>query len=198
MKKFNFRINLTIVAIVLIMVSCDDGNQKSEFPDTKDEKIDTDVVIKQLKKKSTKKEEITVANWHNEIKKRFGLDISVPQGWSFSDVKDYWSNETVIISFKQDSDKALKPIAIAESIFNATQTLSSDGNFNIDINAKTNKVSKGQVYENFNQTIVGGKMFGRNYINALWYYKKDGVKVASLDNDKDTFVIKLEYSRISV
>ncbi|MCL2097862.1 MAG: hypothetical protein FWH23_03780 [Bacteroidales bacterium] len=193
MKKQVFKINLIVLAIGLMSVSCGGGGGKNP------EKIDAEALVKEQMDASAKQSEITAANWQSEVKKRFGIALDLPQGWSFSDVRMYFSGDIVIVIFNQDNDDATKPNIIAESIFNATKAISTEGNFNVDIDSENYKVSKGTVYENFEESNMGIKMLGEDYINAFWYYKKDGIKVVSLDHDsKGKFVVKFEISKITI
>ena len=195
MKTVNFKISVIALTIGLVMFSCSGGSKKG--------KIDAEAFVEQQLKESAEQTEITAANWQSVVKKRFGIDLAVPSGWVFSDVRSYFSGETVIIIFNQEGENAAKPREIATKIFNTTQTISSEGNFNIDVNINeagtSGTTSKGKVYENFGETqVMSGSFFGEDYINAFWYYKKDGVKLASLDSDNGRFIVKFEISKVNL
>ncbi|MCL2041079.1 MAG: hypothetical protein FWG84_03445 [Bacteroidales bacterium] len=203
MKKVFLKISLIALTISVVMSSCGGGN-KNNLPTTADGKIDADALIEQQMQESATQTDITAANWQSEVKKRFGIDLAVPQGWSFSDVRTYWSGETVIVIFDRGDDNPTKPSEISTTIFNATQAISSEGNFNVDVTINdagtSGSTSKGKVYDNFKETQLGGSFFGEEYINAFWYYKKDGVKVVSLDCDTngEKFVVKFEMSKVTI
>jgi hypothetical protein len=190
--KTHCNASLVMIALIigLVMVSCGGGGNNNNAA----------TMVEQQQEASAKQTEITADNWQREIKKRFGIDLAVPQGWSFADVRVYFSGETVLVIFNRENDNAEKPQDIASKIFDASKAISSDGNFSVDVNSETYKVSKGKVYEAFRDSQVGNvDFFGEEYINAFWYYKKDGVKLISLDCDKgNKFVVKFEISKITV
>ena len=182
--------------ICLLIISCGGGKKNDASTAT-----DVETLIEEQVKESATQTEITASNWQREIKKCFGMDIEVPQGWSFDNVRTYFDGEIVIVLFaRENDDDAAKPSEIANSIFNITKAISTEGNFSVDVNSETYKVSKGTEYENFDQTRIGNvSFFGEEYINSFWYYKNGGIKVVNLDCDKgDKFSIKLEISKISI
>ena len=199
MTKKNFKNSVIALAIGLIMISCGGGSKKNDIPTTADGKIDAAAVVKQQMEEAAQQTEITAANWQSEVKKRFGVDLSIPQGWTFAAVNVYWSGETVVISFDRESDDATQPRAIASTIFNTTKALSTEGNFIVDVDSESYKVSKGKVYDSFDELEPVNKFFGEDYINSYWYYVQNGVKVVTLDCDKDKkFVVKFEVSKITI
>jgi len=189
---------MMMIVIGLIVVSCGGGKK------TKDGKIDAEAVIEQQMKEDDMQIEVTTENWQNVVKSRFGIDLAVPKGWAINDVKSYFSGKTVIIIFNREGDGAANPREIATTIFYAVQAISSEGNFNVDVKMNEAGTSgttlKGKVYDDFEQSqVVSGSFFGEDYINAFWYYIKDGVKIVNLDCDKgDKFIVKFEISNITI
>jgi hypothetical protein len=181
---------------VTMMTACNSSGKP------KDGKIDAAQAVKEALGKSSAQTEITAANWQSVIKKRFGIDLTTPQGWLFSDVKAYFSGETVLVIFESGGDNAAKPRDIARTIFDATKAISSEGNFNVDIHsneaATSVSITKSKVWDTFDENQPVVKMFGEDYINAFWYYKKDGIKVVNVNCDKGKFVVKFEISKISI
>jgi hypothetical protein len=196
MKTVNVKTALISLLIGFVMISCGGGSGK------KDGKIDAEAIVKQQIKEAATQTEITEANWQNVIKKRFGVELAVPQGWTFTDVKSYFDGKTVIVNFKQEGDNAALPRDIAQTIFAAVKDISTEGNFNVDvkINAEgtSGTTSKGTVYESYEQCDPTNKFLGEQYINGFWYYVKDGVKVVTLGSDKGVFVVKFEISQVKI
>jgi hypothetical protein len=82
MKKVNFLRNAAIIAcLAVVMTACGGGSGK------KDGKIDAEAIVEQQIKESASQTEINKDNWQSLIKKRFGVELAVPQGWIFTDVK---------------------------------------------------------------------------------------------------------------
>ena len=202
MKHVNFKNGVIALAIGLLMVSCSGGSSNKGIPTTKDGKIDAEAVIAQQIKESATQTEITAANWQSVVKSRFGIDLAVPQGWAFSDVRSYFSGETVIVIFKQEGDDATHPREIARTIFNAVKAVSSEGNFEVDVKINeagtSGTTSKGKVYETYDNCDIASKLLGEDYINGFWYYVKNGIKVVTLGSDKGKFSVKFEFSKVTI
>ena len=196
--NLNIRMMMTMFVIGLVAVSCGSGGGKT----TPDGKIDAEALVKEQLKEAAAQTEITAENWQSVIKKRFGTDIDIPQGWVFSNVKSYFSGETVIVVFKQEDDEATKPREIARTIFNAVKAISSEGNFEVDVKINeagtSGTTSKGRVYETYDECDAVSSFLGEDYINGFWYYVKDGVKVVTLGADKGYFSVKFEISKVRI
>jgi hypothetical protein len=194
MKTVNFKTVLTVLVIISVTVSCGGGK--------KDGKTDPETLAGKQMKEAAAQTEITETNWQSIIKKRFGVELAVPQGWTFTDVKAYFDGKTVIVNFKQGGDSATLPRDIAQTIFDAVKDISTEGNFNVDvkINAEgtSGTTSKGKVYETYEQCDPVNKFLGEQYINSFWYYVKDGVKVVTLGSDKGVFSVKFEISPVKL
>ncbi|MDR1811028.1 MAG: hypothetical protein LBR34_11625 [Prevotella sp.] len=200
MKKLSFKTGLMAAAIGLAVISCGGGSGKDNaLPMTEDGKIDAEALIKQQLEESEKQTEITAENWKSVIKNGFGIDVAVPQGWSFKDVKSYWNGETVIVLFTRNGDNAADPRNAAAAIFDATKAVSPEGNFIVDIDVDTYKTTKGKAYDSFDENYPPNKIAGGDFIATYWYYSYKGkLKVVNIDSDDGRLSFKFEHSKVTI
>ncbi|MDR1811089.1 MAG: hypothetical protein LBR34_11935 [Prevotella sp.] len=200
MKKFDFRTGFAALIIGLLTVSCGGGSGKgNDIPLTEDGKIDAEAVIKQQLKEGEEQTKVTPGNWKSVIKDEFGIDVDVPQGWTFKDVKAYWNGETIVVLFEKESDDAFHPRNAATRIFDATKAVSAEGNFLVDVNTETYKTSKGTVYNSFDENFPSSKMLGSEFIATFWYFTYKGkVKVVNIDSDDGKLSFKFEHSKVTI
>jgi hypothetical protein len=138
--------------------------------------------------------EVTQSNWQEVVKADFGIDFPALQGWTFSDVKSYLDGEKVVVTYKQDGEKAAKPREIAASFFNATKAISPKGNFAVEatIDEKGNGSSTTKAYTDYNDCDPVNELLGEDFVSAQWFFEKDGRKSISIGCTDGILIVNFE------
>ncbi|MDR0421249.1 MAG: hypothetical protein LBH30_07380 [Prevotellaceae bacterium] len=187
---------LMCMVAVTMFTACGGNSSKNNT-----EKQNAEKFVEEVMNDAAQQTEINANNWQQTVKKVFGVDIACPNGWSFKDVKTYFSGDIVIVYMEKIAEDAESEIEVCKTLFEATQAASSEGNFNVDVDSETYRVFKGQIYENFDDIYNSDKyafIGGDGFVSEFWYYKYSGVKVLTFGTDKGQMAIKFEKSKISV
>lgn len=152
---FNF-LTYLIFIIMIIVIYHSDGKTAMER--------------KALYEESKKQGELIANDLQGEIKKLFGIDFVVPNGWSVSDAWSSREGKIVSVSFKSESKSTSKPSEFATMIFKATESISPNGN---------TVVNDGFI-ERIEQSHIAN--FGeKDYNKVSWYYERDIATVVHID-----------------
>ena len=194
MKTSIFINSMIALAIALVMVSC--GGSGSKQTDGK--KTDVEAA-KELVSKAEDKS-ITADNWQKVVKKEFGIDLAIPNGWKFNQVKALTFSDnliTILIKFEKTDDNATPVSETAKTLFDRTNALSSEGNFYIDVDINNGKMSKGETYATFDACFKPDDFFdGVTGLETLWYYKDaSGIKLVDISAKKGLLTVKLEFNK---
>jgi hypothetical protein len=194
MKIANFRNSLIAVAIVLFAVSCGGGGNKQAAGKKTDVEAAKDLAAKAEDKS------VTADNWQKVVKKEFGVDLAVPDGWKFSQVKALSFSETnilLMISFEKAGDNAAKVSETARALFDRTKALSTEGIFLIDVNNNSTSLAKGETFETFDDRFTPSLMHDDvDKIDTYWYYKDAvGIKLVDVSAKNGNLRVKLEFDK---
>jgi hypothetical protein len=106
-------------------------------------------------------------NWQKMIKDTFGLDIVLPEGWSFKSVKSLNGVNNADLVLFIGEDAATTGPAFAKLLFDATQSTSPHGNYKAKINPDLETVSADNAIEEF-KSVHGNE--NDHYVTAAWNY----------------------------
>jgi hypothetical protein len=70
-------------------------------------------------------QDVSIDNWQAVIKDYFGLDISIPDGWSVNSAASLNGKSDVTVEFDAGGSEEL--LAFAETVFDQAQAVSTDG-----------------------------------------------------------------------
>ena len=189
------RVVMMATAIGAVMVSCGGGgNQQSAG-----KKTDVEAAQELVAKAEDKS--VTADNWQAFVKKEFGVDIAVPDGWKFNQVNALNFSETIItilIRFEKAGENAAKVSETARSLFDRTKALSSDGIFLIDVDVNGGGMKKGETFATFDDRFKPSMMYdGVSDIETYWYYKtSDGIKLVDVSAEKGRMTVKVEFNKV--
>jgi hypothetical protein len=188
---------LTILFVATALVSCGSGSGNSG------KKINAEEAMKQL---ASEIKELSADNWHPYVKKEFGIDAAIPSGWKFlrtSTLSLGSQNEVVLIIFETSGSEFMKAADAAKNLFDQSKAISSsEGNFLVDVDSDTYKVSKGKVFNSFEDVFTPSTLYnGVDEIGSeYWYYVgKDGVtRCITVNAKKGQMSFKFEKSLIKI
>jgi len=195
MKRVNFKNSMVALAIVLVMVSCGGGSGNKQADSKKDAVEAATELVGKAESKG-----VTVDNWQEFVKKEFGVNFSVPDGWKFSQVNALSlseTNVTLLITFEKAGDNASAVSATAKALFDQTKALSSDGIFLIDVDINSGAMKKGQTFATFEERFKPTLMYdGISDMETYWYYKvSDVIKLVDISTEKGYMRVKFDYDK---
>ena len=138
MTRVNFKNIVIALAIGLVMVSCGGrgGNKQSgNATETKTEQA--------TPAKGTELKDVDEKNWQAIVKTNFGLDLSVPAGWTFKSVKSPNGVNNLIVEMTTGGGTTGE--AEGKRLFEATKALSPHGNYKNNPNWEAETLSAGDV-----------------------------------------------------
>ena len=186
---------IAIFAIALVMISCGGGNSSNNASDKKTDTEATKEVATKAESKS-----VNVDNWQAFVKKEFGVDLAIPNGWKFSQVREASfseNNVTLLVMFEKAGENAVAVSETAKSLFDQTNALSTEGIFLIDVSNSSSTMKKGETFATFDDRFKPSMMYdGVSDIETYWYYKAaDVVKCVDISAKKGRMRIKFDYDK---
>ena len=196
MTRVNFKNSVIALAIGLIMVSCGDGGSNQQGDGKK-----TDIEAAQELVSKAEDKSVTADNWQAFVKKEFGVDFAVPNGWKFIQVNALSfseTNVTLLIAFEKTGDNAANVSETAQALFDQTKALSSEGIFLIDVSNSSETMGKGQTFATFDERFKPTPMYdGVSDIETYWYYKvSDVIKMVDISAEKGRMRVKFDYDKV--
>ena len=190
---------LAVLFVATALVSCGSGNSGQDSG----KKIDAQDALKQLESEI---KELSADNWHPYVKKEYGIDAAAPSGWKFLRANTLSlgsKNETILIVFETSGAEFMKVSDAAKNLFDQSKAISSSqGNFLVDVDSETYKVSKGKVFNSFEDVFTPNTLYnGVDEIGSeYWYYVgKDGAtRCITVNAKKGQLSFKFEKSLINI
>ena len=137
MTKTNFKMKAwaAVVALfaasMMMVVSCGGGNSKkqgstAETPESAEQ-------VAPAPSKDLKAEDVTVNNWQEFIKaQKGGLDISLPDGWTVTEVKP--DGFKIIVGLNIGGSTTFEQFG--QLLMNATKSIAKGGNHKLEVTSK--------------------------------------------------------------
>jgi hypothetical protein len=158
MKKVNFKNSVIALAIGLVTVSCGGGNtnkQNGTATETKPE---------------TKTEQAASNNetrdWQGIIKKNWGADIVMPNGWTTEKVNlDEANGKVYHVEVELNVGGTASAMDFLNTVFEATKAVAANGNHEVGVNAQTYSSIEGVTYDTADDALL---MAGK--ASAQWCY----------------------------
>jgi hypothetical protein len=148
MNRLNFKHSVIALAIGMFAVSC--GGSGSKKPQQSETKTGQAAPAKSGSAAEIK--DVATGNWQKTVRDYFGIDVSVPGGWTVNEAKSLNNRSDVRIEFTAGG--TTEWATFGETVFEKTKAVSTDG-----IKAGTND----NVYTSFNDAKQGSKL-------ATWKY----------------------------
>jgi len=164
----NFRICATIITIAISMalISCgkDDNTKKDDDDNKKDDS------------------ELTATNWQKTIKDVYEFDLTVPEGWTFSEGKIVTANTSYDLRFTTENEFKDAYAELLQYIFDLTEAVvPEDGNFDVDLFDGGGKLDR---FEEI-PTMMGEPL-------PIWYFNTPSYCVQiSLDDAPSTKTVQI-------
>jgi hypothetical protein len=114
-----------LASIAMFAVSCG-GNAKKKAADGATETA-TETKATPAKGGAVALKDVNESNWQAAVKSNFGLDVPVPDGWSFKSVES--PNGRTNLKLFLNIGGATTGEAMGKQLFEATKALSSHGNY---------------------------------------------------------------------
>ena len=142
MTRVNFKNSVIALAIGLSVVSCGGrgGNQQSGA-------ATSEMQTEQAKSVGETLEDLNDNNWKAVVKANFGLDLTVPVGWTFKSVSS--PNRVNNLILELTIGEGTTGIDECKRLFEVTKSLSPHGNYKNNANWEAETVSAGDVINDF-------------------------------------------------
>ena len=159
MAKIKVTNSVIALTIGVVMVSCGGGGNKQPSgtaSETKTEQTTANV--------GTTLKDLTDNNWQAVIKANFGIDLAVPAGWTFKEVRS--PNRVNNLILEMTIGGGTTGEAEGKRLFEATKALSPHGNYKNNVNWEAETVSAGDGISDFGKA----GSFSDGFVSASWSF----------------------------
>ena len=163
MKK-NFLIGLLTLVLCLTLVGC--GNDDKKESDTKKDSGSSET-IQGSDKKGDSLDNVTESNYAKVMKDNYGFEPIYGDGWTVKSVSS--PNKVNNLRINYTTPKDIDTDEWTKKYFDATNAISTDGIYAMEMNFDTGALSKGAKLDSYDSYKEGG-YFG-------WYYTWNGRQI---------------------
>jgi hypothetical protein len=165
MTKANFLRNAAIIfACLAVMTACSGGNKQNAA-----QQGDSKNTAETAKPKGgTSLKEVNDNNWQAVIQANYGVDLKLPEGWSFKEVSTLNGVSNVKLFLTIGGGETGE--SFGRKLFETTKTLSPHGNYKSRVNPDANTVEADNAISDFNSVNAGSA----TDIIAKWNYTFNG------------------------
>jgi hypothetical protein len=152
-----------LVSTAIFAVSCGGNASKKQSEEPVTETA-TETKAEAANSGAVALKDVSADNWQAAVKSNFGVEVTVPQGWSFKSVRSP-NGQTNLMLLLTTGDGTTAE-AEGRRLFEATKALSPHGNYKGTPDWENDKVSAGDAVADFADVNAGGT----GWISAQWNF----------------------------
>ncbi|MDR0541037.1 MAG: hypothetical protein LBH19_02365 [Dysgonamonadaceae bacterium] len=160
----NVAIAACLAAIMMFAVSCNSGGSKQNAAQSGGE-VKTETA---KPKGGTSLKEVNDNNWQAVLQANYGVDLKLPEGWSFKEVSTLNGVSNVKLFLTIGGGETGE--SFGRKLFETTKTLSPHGNYKSRVNPDANTIEADNAISDFNSANAGST----TDIIAKWNYTFNG------------------------